>query len=265
MSRSRPAPRRLPGLLPTIAVAASLALVARISLIWSDVQSMSATGLVISDAQAASSDEATDTAAGSEPAPSAAGGEPAADHAGTSTAGEDEAATPSDAAEHRTTTGETLVEPDARDDRGMDLSAAEMEVLQQLARRRQLLDEREQTIGDRAALLEAAEARIEGKVQELRDLRATLEQLIATYEQHEDAKIASLVKIYENMKPKDAAKIFEELGLETLLPVAEKMKERKLAAIMAKMNPSKAKEVTVELARLRSIPRRGRTADEPAG
>ena len=57
------------------------------------------------------------------------------------------------------------------------------------------------------------------------------------------------------MKPKDAAKIFEELEMTTLLEVAERMKERKLAPVMAKMNPERAREITVELRDLRELPR----------
>ena len=45
--------------------------------------------------------------------------------------------------------------------------------------------------------------------------------------------------------------------METLLLVAERMKERKLAVVMAKMNPRKARDVTVELSRLRDIPEVG--------
>jgi flagellar motility protein MotE (MotC chaperone) len=56
------------------------------------------------------------------------------------------------------------------------------------------------------------------------------------------------------MKPKDAARIFEELDMDTLLLVSERMKERKLAPIMAKMNPARATEITVELSRLRNLP-----------
>jgi flagellar motility protein MotE (MotC chaperone) len=67
----------------------------------------------------------------------------------------------------------------------------------------------------------------------------------------------SLVKLYENMKPKDAARIFEELDLDTLLPVAERMKERKLAPIMSTMDPTKAKEVTVRLSTQRKLPNPG--------
>ena len=68
------------------------------------------------------------------------------------------------------------------------------------------------------------------------------------------AKVASLVRIYENMKPKDAARIFEELDMDTLLLVAERMKERSLAPIMANMDPGKARDVTVDLARRRQLP-----------
>ena len=56
------------------------------------------------------------------------------------------------------------------------------------------------------------------------------------------------------MKPKDAARIFEEMGMDTLLLVTERMSERKLAPIMAKMDPAKATEMTVELSRLRDLP-----------
>ena len=63
-----------------------------------------------------------------------------------------------------------------------------------------------------------------------------------------------MCEIYENMKPKEAARIFEALEMDTLLEVAERMKERKLAPIMAKMHPEKARDMTVELSRLRRLP-----------
>ena len=59
------------------------------------------------------------------------------------------------------------------------------------------------------------------------------------------------------MKPKEAARIFEQLELPILLRVAERMKERKLAPVMAKMDTVKAKEMTVELTRLRELPEAG--------
>ncbi|MCW8836327.1 MAG: hypothetical protein OQJ99_08185 [Rhodospirillales bacterium] len=131
---------------------------------------------------------------------------------------------------------------------------SEIDLLQQLAVRREEIDKRSSEINMREGLLQAAESRINKKLDELKKLQATIEGLIKTHDQQQEVKMASLVKIYENMKPQDAARIFEELDMETLLMVAERMKERKLAPVMAKMNPGKAKEMTVELARMRDLP-----------
>lgn len=134
------------------------------------------------------------------------------------------------------------------------LTQSEIDLLQQLAVRRETIETREREINMREGLLKAAESRIDKKVQEMKLLQATVEKLIATYSEQQAAKVASLVRIYENMKPKDAARIFEELDMDTLLLVAERMKERSLAPIMANMDPSKARDVTVDLARRRQLP-----------
>lgn len=137
------------------------------------------------------------------------------------------------------------------------LTQNEIELLQQLSDRRRVLESREQELEIRTGLLSAAEKRIDKKVEELKVLRETISGLIKTFDKQQDTKMQSLVKIYEAMKPKEAALIFEELELDTLLDVAERMKERKLAPIMAKMNPVKAREMTIELARLRQLPATG--------
>lgn len=135
------------------------------------------------------------------------------------------------------------------------LTPAEIDILQQLAVRRDQLDEREKEIQMRTGLLNAAEERINKKIAELQTLRVTIDGLIKKFDAQQDAKLKSLVKIYENMKPKDAAKIFEDLEMDTLLEVAERMKERKLADILSKMPPERAREVTVELRQLRELPK----------
>ncbi len=134
------------------------------------------------------------------------------------------------------------------------LSQAEIDLLQQLAERREALDAREREIGERGALLAAAESRIDKKIVELKDIRREIDGLIKKHDEQQENKVKSLVKVYSNMKPKDAARIFEDLEMDTLLMVAERMAERKLAPIMGKMNPVKAREITVELYRLRQLP-----------
>ncbi|TVS00347.1 MAG: hypothetical protein EA406_00720 [Rhodospirillales bacterium] len=220
-------------LLPVVVAAASLALALKVTAVGSGVYHM------MQPALAASDPAETATAAASIPAPDEPPAEPRA-------AGDASAANGS--ASEAQSRG---FRPPPERSR---LSDAELDVLQQLTDRRQALDAREQAMKQREALLQAAEMRLDRKVEELRDMQRLLEGLIQTREEQEDQKLASLVKIYENMRPKDAARIFEQLEMDTLLLVADRMRERSLAPIMAQMNPRKAQEVTVELARLRALP-----------
>lgn len=133
-------------------------------------------------------------------------------------------------------------------------SPAEVEILQNLAERRQQLDGRAREIEAQGALLDAAERRVQEKIAELKKLEATIGGLIRQHDEQGEAQLRSLVKVYENMKPKDAARIFEELEMAVLLGVVERMREAKIAPILASMDPGKAKAITVELATGRKLP-----------
>ena len=54
--------------------------------------------------------------------------------------------------------------------------------------------------------------------------------------------------MYETMKPKEAAKIFDRLDIKVLIDVASQMKPQIMSAIMAQMSPENAERLTVELA-----------------
>ena len=103
-------------------------------------------------------------------------------------------------------------------------------------------------------MLAAAEARIEAKVRGMEELRAEIEALLQKHADKNEEQLLSLVRIYESMKPKDAARIFEELDMEVLLEVVDRMQERKSATILAQMNPRRAKAITLELARRDELP-----------
>jgi flagellar motility protein MotE (MotC chaperone) len=132
-----------------------------------------------------------------------------------------------------------------------EYSEAELAVLQRLANRREELERRGSELEQREALLKAAEQRIEAKVQELKQLQGTLEALIRKYDDEEETRKKSLVKIFETMKPAEAARIFEQMDLPVLLDIIERMKERNAAPVLAQMHPARAKQVTAELARRR--------------
>ena len=134
---------------------------------------------------------------------------------------------------------------------------AEVDLLQKLAERREEIEAQARELDVRENLLKAAEARIDKKVQSLKALQRTIEDSMVQYDDQQEEKLQNLIKIYENMKPKDAGRIFEELEMDVLLEVAEKMNKRRLAPILAKMDPKKARDVTEELFRLRSLPKPG--------
>lgn len=135
-----------------------------------------------------------------------------------------------------------------------DLTDEELSLLQALSQRREELEQRARDVDEREVLLKAAEQRIEQKIRELEGLQETIEALLVQHDEQTDAQMKSLVKIYESMKPKQAARIFEELDMDVLLEVIERMKERKSAPILAQMNPQRAKTVTLELAQRRELP-----------
>ena len=57
--------------------------------------------------------------------------------------------------------------------------------------------------------------------------------------------------LYQSMKPRQAAKIFDQLRMSVLLAVVDRMDARRAAAILAAMQPDRAREVTDRLAALR--------------
>ena len=134
-----------------------------------------------------------------------------------------------------------------------EYSQVEVDLLQSLAKRRQDLDDWAKQVQLKENMLIATEQRINTKIDGLQKVKKQVEDLLAQYNAQEDTKIRSLVKIYENMKPKDAARIFEELDMPVLLMVVDRMSERKVSPVLAAMTATKAKDVTVQLAEQRKL------------
>jgi flagellar motility protein MotE (MotC chaperone) len=132
------------------------------------------------------------------------------------------------------------------------VSDSERAVLLELRQRRQELDAREAALNTRESVLAAAEQKLSGRVGELIALQKRLEALEAGRAEREEASWQGLVKVYETMKPRDAATIFNDLAQPVLLNVLDRMKDAKAAPVLAAMNPDKARDVTAELAQLRS-------------
>ena len=137
------------------------------------------------------------------------------------------------------------------------LTKSEIDTLQRLAERRDMITQRERELETKEGLLKAAETRIDGKVAQLQDLEKNIQGLLKQYDTQKAAEIDQLVKIYGAMKPRDAANIFNNLEMQVLLAVVQKMKEAKVAPIMAAMTPAKATALTEELSTRKQLPSAG--------
>lgn len=123
-------------------------------------------------------------------------------------------------------------------------SSSENAISERLAERRAELEQREKELDMRLTLIDAAEKRIEERTAELKALEARITKLVDDNQAAEKQQFVSLVAMYENMKPKDAATIFNELDMPVLLGVAKAMNPRKMSPILARMDPLKAKALT---------------------
>lgn len=133
-------------------------------------------------------------------------------------------------------------------------SQAELEILQTLAKRREELDAREQSLDQRLGVLKAAEAQLDAKLFKMQELQREISDLIGVYGEKEKSRLDNLVKVYSTMKPKEAARLFNEMDMPLLVKLFERMKEAKSAPILAAMDTAKAGELTKELAVKRTLP-----------
>ena len=128
------------------------------------------------------------------------------------------------------------------------LSPGERAVLESLQQRRQELETRAREMDVRESLLKAAEKRIELRLQELKEVEARVTGIANKKDDADIAKFKSLVTMYEGMKAKDAAKVFDRLNMRVLIEVVNLMNPRRMADILGQMTPEVAERLTIEIA-----------------
>lgn len=147
-----------------------------------------------------------------------------------------------------------VVWKDAADSDIDSTQTVKMEMFEDLTRRRDALDAREKDLVTREALLKAAEQELDRKYQELETIRTEIKGLLVEQSEEEKSRITSLVKIYEGMKPKEAAHIFNTLDIDILVEVMTQMSERKLSPVLAAMDADRARAVTILMAEQKKLP-----------
>ena len=149
------------------------------------------------------------------------------------------------------------------DQNPQSVSPSERAILERLQARRQELEQRAREIEIRESLLKSAEKRIEGRVEEVKATEAKISTATGQKAEQDAARFKSIITMYEGMKPKDAAKVFDRLEMSVLYDIASQIAPRKMSDILGLMQPEAAERLTVELARRAGTDKSTSTAELP--
>src|SRR5262245_57828232 len=113
------------------------------------------------------------------------------------------------------------------DQNPQSVSPSERAILERLQARRQELEQRAREIEIRESLLKSAEKRIENRVEEAKATEAKISTATGQKAEQDAARFKSIITMYEGMKPKDAAKVFDRLEMSVLYDIASQIAPRK--------------------------------------
>ena len=131
------------------------------------------------------------------------------------------------------------------------VSEAEAAILVDLRARSAEIDGRAQALALREQIQAAAERRLSARLDELTALQKRLEEMESARRARQEQDWRGMVKVYETMKPRDAAAIFNELDKPVLLQILDRMQERRASLVLAAMLPERARQATTDLAAMR--------------
>jgi flagellar motility protein MotE (MotC chaperone) len=146
---------------------------------------------------------------------------------------------------------------------GAPVSPSERAILERLQSRRQELEARAREIDIRESLLKAAEKRIESKVQEMKAVESRIAAVSEQKTEADAAHFKGIITMYESMKPKDAAKVFDRLEMPVLFEIASQIAPRKMSDILGLMSTEAAERLTTEMARRAGPDKSASAADLP--
>ncbi|MDO9583366.1 MAG: hypothetical protein Q7J24_09700 [Desulfomicrobium sp.] len=114
------------------------------------------------------------------------------------------------------------------------------------------LNAREQALARKEAELRDLEAHVDEKLTRLRELEIRMQNLIDSAGSIQDEKMAHLIDVYSNMKPKQAAVVLQTLEEPIAVRILAGMSGRKAGEILSSVRADRAAELSAALTRLQT-------------
>jgi len=128
-------------------------------------------------------------------------------------------------------------------------------LLAELLRREAAVKQRESVLRDRERALEIANEAIATRLSALQEAEASLRETLAVADKAAETDLTRLTDVYQNMKPKDAAALFETMDPVFAAGFLSRMPPEAAAGVMAGLSPEAAYTISVVMA--------GRNANAP--
>ncbi len=122
------------------------------------------------------------------------------------------------------------------------------ELLTQLLRREEALAIREAAVLDKEKALQIADQAIEGRLAALQEAEENLRETLAYAEKAAETDLTRLTDVYQNMKPKDAAALFETMDPGFAAGFLSRMPPDAAAGVLAGLSPESAYTISVIMA-----------------
>ncbi|MFC0509518.1 MotE family protein [Asaia spathodeae] len=138
---------------------------------------------------------------------------------------------------------------------------AQKEIVDHLLAKQGSVDEEQKKLEEQKRVLDAARIVLEERMRAIDNSMAELAEKQARHRETMAAETSRLVKIYEEMPPREAAAVFNIMDIHVLVSIANNMNPRKISAIMGYMFPERVNTVSQYLAGVRNFHNQGGTPD----
>ncbi|QDK39111.1 MotE family protein [Bdellovibrio sp. NC01] len=128
------------------------------------------------------------------------------------------------------------------------LTTEDIDHLTKLNDRKKELDAREEELNRQESELQAQKSELDKRLKELEEMRGKISSMLEERVKADDQKIDTLVQMYSNMKPPQAAKIFETMDEDLVVEILGRMKKKNAADIMNLLKPEKAQIISEKYA-----------------
>lgn len=117
-----------------------------------------------------------------------------------------------------------------------------------LVDRKKELDAREEELNRQESELQAQRDDLEKKLKSLESTRTNISNVLQEKVAEDEKKVATLVDVYSNMKPVQAAKVLETMDEDLAVQILGRMKKKNAAEVLNLMKPEKAQNFSEKFA-----------------